>query len=73
MFYLPECPEIRANYFADERLLRLPYVGIYNRQRDLSARQPRPPIGEFNVSLELLEGANGQLLFNVHHISPASP
>ncbi len=70
---IEQCPQSRAVYIADEQLLRLPYVGIFNSQSDLSEESAQPPIAELNMTLELLEGWNGRLIFDVYHISTIPP
>lgn len=69
---LKDCPKTRAEFFVEEKMLRLPYVGVYKRQSDTNRQRPRPPIAELNATLELLNGDSGNLLFNLYYIGPVS-
>ena len=68
---LNSCPDVKAHYLSNEQTLILPYVGIYRGTGHL--RDGGPPLGAVQLSLRLLEGANGQLLFDLLGLQPVEP
>lgn len=62
-----------ARFIVEDEILMLPYLRIFNSQRDMRARSAKPPIAELNVTLKLVEGSGGQFLFDLKYGGPAAP